>query len=172
MNKLVLAFLVVALGLPSCKREAKNEKTEKTTQSNESTERIAPDFTLDDLKGKRYTLSEQKGKVVVIDFWATWCPPCRVEIPKLISLYNKYKTQGLIILGIGFDKKEKLNKFAKSYKINYPVLIGTPDIVKTYNIQAIPTTYIIDKEGKIASQHVGFKEGMEVEIEKEIKSLL
>jgi len=119
---------------------------------------IAPDFTLQDISGKEVSLSDFKGKVIILNFWATWCPPCRKEIPVFIELYKKYKDEGLVIIGISLDREgEKvLIPFVKKFGINYPVLIGTKKVVDAYGgIRGIPTTFIIDKKGKIRKKHIG-----------------
>ncbi len=130
------------------------------------------DFSLIDLDGVERTLSEQKGKVVLVDFWATWCPPCRVEIPYLIKIYDTYKDQGLIVWGIGLDEEGKLRTFAEEHEINYPILVGNQTVSQKYNVQGIPTTILFNKKGTIAFRHVGFSPDLEKEFEKEIEQLL
>lgn len=127
---------------------------------------------LKDLEGNEYTLSGQKGKVVIIDFWATWCRPCLQSIPIFISLYDKYKDQGLLVLGVGLDKEESLRRFAKQYNISYPILVGNQEVARKYGVQAIPTTCIIDKNGNLADKHVGLIPGMQEALEEKIESLL
>lgn len=120
----------------------------------------APDFKLKDLNGKDVSLSAYKGKVVIIDFWATWCPPCRKGIPELIEIQQQYGTDKLAILGISVDQADAsvVKDFAKSYKINYPVLFYTPEVVSAYGgIEGIPTSFIIDKEGKVRGSVVGYQ---------------
>jgi len=156
--------------------ERREEETVENTISKDihkesKPERVpALDFTLPDLKGKNHTLSNYKGKVVLVDFWATWCGPCRVEIPGFVSLYKKYRKKGLVILGVGLDRRDALEKFAKKYKMNYPVLIGTKDIGDAYGIRAIPTTLLLDKENRIAYYHIGVTPMSQ--FEEEIKKLL
>ena len=123
---------------------------------------VAPDFSLTDLNGDPYTLSELRGKVVLVNFWATWCGPCRYEIPDLSRLYDAYQDSGLIVLGISLDdaKTELVKKFAVNYKITYPVLHGPfKDLLKITQIyggvNAIPTTFIIDREGNIVKKYLG-----------------
>ncbi len=132
----------------------------------------APDFTLKGVDGNDLTLSSLKGKVVIIDFWATWCPPCREEIPGFIELYKKYKDQGLEIIGISVDKDEnKLKKFVADNGVNYPIVSFTKDVTEAYGgIQSIPTTFILDHQLNIVGKHVGFVET--AAFEKEIEPLL
>lgn len=130
------------------------------------------DFTLPDLDGNDVRLSSLKGNVVLVDFWATWCPPCKVEIPHLITLYETYKEKGLIVLGVGLDDEQKLKDFAEEHHITYPILIGTKDLAQKYRITGIPTTYLIDKKGKIGFKQIGFREGLEKDMERKINILL
>lgn len=166
-RKLILFLLIILSGCGQSK--PKEEHTAKTT---DNTRANPTDFTLSDMSGQAYTLSAQKGKVVLVDFWATWCPPCRMEIPELIKLYNKYNPQGLIMLGIGLDKENSLKSFAQQNGIPYPILLGNDIVAKAYNVQGIPTTYLIDKEGKIAFLHVGLEPGIGETLDKEIVTLL
>ena len=118
---------------------------------------VAPDFTLPAQDGKKISLSDYKGKVIIINFWSTWCPPCRKEIPDFIKLYNKYKDKGFIILGISSEDKARLKDFVQSNGINYPILIGDNSVAEAYGgIQYIPTTFIIDRKGKISKKFIGF----------------
>jgi len=117
----------------------------------------APDFTLDGPAGKKVSLSDYKGKVVIVDFWATWCPPCRKGIPDLVDLQTQFGNK-LAVIGISVDTdtRNQVASFAKSNNINYPVLFASPDVVQAYgNIESIPTTFIIDKNGNIVNQFVG-----------------
>ena len=118
----------------------------------------APDFSLKSVDGKTVKLSDYKGKVVIIDFWATWCPPCRKGIPDLISIQNEFKDK-VVIIGISLDREKTIKDvpgFVKSYGINYPVVYGDDKVVTDYGgIQSIPTAFAIDKNGNIADSHVG-----------------
>jgi thiol-disulfide isomerase/thioredoxin len=135
---------------------------------NTKTVTIKP-INLSELKGK---ISSNEKSVLIVDFWATWCPPCRKEIPGFINLYNKYKDKGLEIIGVSLDQggMPVLQPFVKRFGINYPIFLGNPEISSVYEISGIPTTLIIDKNGKTKSRHVGYVS--EAEFEREILALL
>jgi len=116
----------------------------------------ASDFTLPSLAGENITLSNLKGKVVLVDFWATWCPPCKNAIPHLIDLYEKFKDQGFVVLGISPEDEKSLEKFRDDYKITYPILLGTQEVAQAYGVQAIPKSIFIDKKGIVRKIQVGF----------------
>jgi len=122
---------------------------------------LAPDFELPTSDGKKLKFSSLKGKVVLVDFWATWCPPCRKGIPDLVELKKKYGKKGFEIVGISLDgpqTKREVVPFIKEYGINYPVVYGNEAVTISYGgVQSIPTAFIIDKEGKIVASHVGLK---------------
>lgn len=140
--------------------------------------RKAPDFTLADLNGNTFKLSSnfvKPGKIVVLDIWATWCPPCKREIPVLIDLNTRYKPKGVVFVGVALDQsKATVAKFAKDQGITY-TLLHDPQGEKTgplYNVKPIPETYIIDKKGVIRYVHVGFGPDDAKKMENEIKALL
>lgn len=130
------------------------------------------DFTLPALDGREVKLSDYKGQVVIIDFWATWCPPCRNSIPTFIRLYDKYHDQGLEILGVGLDDEAALLKYANEAKIPYPVLVGNNEIGKAYGVTGIPKTIFIDKKGKIRKTQVGFAPELEAQFDILVDSLV
>lgn len=120
----------------------------------------APDFTFRDIKGMPFRLSDLKGKVVLLDFWATWCPFCRESIPVLKSLYDEHKDKGLEVVGIAleYDGGKALKRFAKEKKINYTILIGSEELAKEYSAYGVPTRFIINREGKIVEKFIGFQD--------------
>ncbi len=134
---------------------------------------MAPDFELPDLNGKNIKLSDFRGKVVFLNFWATWCPPCKREIPGFINLVNKYGKDGFIVLGVAVDPREfdKVKPFAEKVGINYPVVYDKKGVSQLYGgIRSIPTTFVINREGKVVGQIVGSRP--EQTFEGIIKSLL
>ncbi|MFB3814781.1 MAG: TlpA disulfide reductase family protein [Terriglobales bacterium] len=119
---------------------------------------IAPNFLLPDLQGDTVELSRFHGKAVVLNFWATWCGPCREETPVLVELQKKYGANGLQVIGIALDDSGKgaIAEFAKQLNVNYPVLIGTEDVASAYGgILSLPTTFIIGRDGKVLEQIFG-----------------
>jgi len=119
----------------------------------------APAFELTDLTGQKVSSATYAGKVVILDFWATWCPPCREEVPHFVELQKKYADQGLVIVGLSLDAggAGDVAPFAKEHNINYPMLIGADDVAKAYGgINSIPTTFVIDRQGKVVQRFVGF----------------
>lgn len=118
----------------------------------------APAFTLKSLDGKTLALAELKGKVVVVNFWATWCPPCRAEIPDFVEFYSQNKAKGLEIVGVSVDEMtpQQLRPFVDQNKMSYPIALVTDKILKDYGpIRAIPTTFVIDKKGIIRHAEEG-----------------
>jgi len=118
----------------------------------------APGFSLKDLGGKAITLESLKGRIIVLNFWATWCPPCRAEIPDFVAFYAANKDKGLEIVGVTVDTipASQVLAFARQNKMSYPVAMSTEKILGSYGpIDAIPTTFIIDKTGRIRHTQVG-----------------
>lgn len=119
---------------------------------------MAPDFTLEGLRGEKVGLSEKRGKVVLLNFWATWCPPCRREIPSMVELYKKRKDNGLEMLGVNLDKIDRsgVEKFSREYGIDFPILLDpSGKVAALYGIVALPTTLLLDRKGKIRARVTG-----------------
>lgn len=134
----------------------------------------APDFTLKTLDGRNMKLSELAGNVVMINFWASWCAPCRVEMPKLNDLYNKYKDLGFVLLAVNVEEQEQPPRnFLKKRPVDFPVLLDKRnDVSKQYHVVAMPTTVLVDRSGNMRYIHQGYKEGDEKKYKKVIKKLL
>ncbi len=168
MNKKILTLVIILvllvllfIFLEKSSNKSSNEvpQQEQKTETNEDVSTTgAYDFNLSDINGKKVRLSDFKGKVVILDFWATWCPPCKMEIPSFIELYKQYKNDGLVVIGVAIDNEIKVKNFVKEYKVNYPILIADETtIIKYGGIRGIPTTFIIDKNGNIKNQYVGYR---------------
>jgi thiol-disulfide isomerase/thioredoxin len=156
LGLVALLLIVVGIGYSylSADREAIATRMVKQEKQNDSDQEyvLAPDFTLKDLEGNTVKLSDFRGKVVVLDFWATWCPPCRKGIPEFVELQEEYGQDKLVVLGINMDQGDLsvVPKFAEEYKINYAILYFTPQVAAAYGgITGIPTTFILDQEGYV-----------------------
>jgi peroxiredoxin len=133
----------------------------------------ATDWELTDLNGKMIKFSDFRGKGLILDFWATWCAPCRIEIPHFVELQKQYGDKGLRVIGISLDEQglEVVKKFVKRFGVNYQIVIGNEKVAEAYGgIGAIPTTFVIDRQGRIVSEHIGYDD--KAAFEKEIQSLL
>jgi thiol-disulfide isomerase/thioredoxin len=127
-------------------------------------------FTVKDLDGKEITSDALRGKVVLVNFWATWCPPCRAEIPDLVRLQEKYKDH-LVVLGISEDEApvETVRAFVAEHKVNYFIAMTTPELSKVFRgIAALPTTFVIDREGMVVQRHVGQLNAAQTELETQV----
>lgn len=132
----------------------------------------APDFTLKDINGKQVSLSEFKGKGVILDFFASWCPPCRQEVPDFVKLQDTYASKGFTVIGVSLVNLKESKDFAQEMGINYPVLIDDGKVSNAYGpVRSIPTTYVIDKDGKVVKMYIGFrpKEVFENDIQELLK---
>ncbi len=162
---LVVGACWVLFSLPGCSLEDQSRESDGLG--------LAPDFALPDVKGKIVRLSDFSGKVVILNFWATWCPPCREEIPHFIELYRKYRSSGFEMVGISMDMvgPEVAKSFIKEFGINYSILMGNEEVTLIYGgIRGIPTTFVIDRQGRIHKKFVGYR-GKET-VEKLLKTLL
>ena len=148
--------------LPCCGREK------------ESSFPLAPDFTLKTLDGREITLSALRGEVILLDFWATWCSPCRESIPHLIRLYKTYQKKGVEVIGINMDKRdmETVRQFAMSMEIPYPVVVSLEKVEKDYGVTSLPSAIIIDKRGRIRGKYRGFTSEIATQMTTTVQELL
>ncbi|MDT8404705.1 TlpA disulfide reductase family protein [Sulfuriflexus sp.] len=168
------AFLLTACGDDKTNTETENVKV-RTVVSTSVIGSQRPGFALPDTSGSEHNIGEWDGKVLVINFWATWCPPCRKEMPAFIELQDKFADQGLQFIGVAIDDADKVKDFMDTYGVNYPMLLGdlaAIEVGKQYGNRfgALPYTVIVDREGKIAFTRRGELEKHEAETE--IKKLL
>ncbi len=151
-----LVVTVAALTLGACSSAPRSVraggiKTEKDRKA-------APDFALKDSTGKTVKLSDFRGKVVLLNFWATWCGPCKMEIPWFMEFEQKHKDQGLVILGVAMDDDgwDVVKPYLERYRVNYRVVMGTPEVADLYGgVESLPTTFLLDREGRVARMHIG-----------------
>ena len=134
----------------------------------------APDFTLKDLNGKTVSLSAFKGKVILLNFWATWCPPCRAEMPSLNKLYNILKPRGLEVVAVSTDRSiSDIKDFIESHRVGFPILFDSErSASKLYRVFSMPTTFLIDRKGVIVEKFYGEYDWTEPETKEKIEKLL
>jgi len=169
------ALLAIALvvGLYFINRYWIAPATQKQGLKAQSQDRpIAPAFSLSDLNGRKIDLADQKGKVVLLDFWATWCGPCRIEIPGFVKLQERYRDQGLVVIGVSLDDSvEPVRDFYREFNMNYAVAMGDQRMTELYGgILGLPTTFLIGRDGRIYAKHIG---ATDISVfEEELKELL
>ena len=134
----------------------------------------ATNFTLKSSTGKNLKLSEYRGQVVMLNFWASWCAPCRQEMPLLEDLYQKYKSLGFVILGVNVEEdSRKAKSLLRNVKVSFPILFDNKNTVsKQYKVAAMPTTVIIDRNGNLRYLHKGYKPGYEKDYQQQVRALL
>jgi cytochrome c biogenesis protein CcmG/thiol:disulfide interchange protein DsbE len=145
------------LGTVACSRQMAQQPGKQAVKDDGS-RKNAPDFALKDANGKVVHLSDYKGKVVLLDFWATWCGPCNIEIPWFEDFERKYKDRGFEVVGVSMDDDgwKAINPFVTQKKINYRILLGDDKTGDAYGgLDALPTTFVLDRQGRIAAVHVG-----------------
>jgi thiol-disulfide isomerase/thioredoxin len=167
----VVLGIVVAVGLFFLNRYWITPAATRATKS-DSNFPAAPQFSLVSLSGEKINLDDYKGKVVLLDFWATWCGPCRIEIPGFVQLQNKYGSQGLAIIGVSMDDgPAPVRQFYAEFHMNYPVAMGSDKLGELYGgVLGLPTSFLIGRDGRIYAKHVGFTDASV--FESEIKELL
>jgi cytochrome c biogenesis protein CcmG, thiol:disulfide interchange protein DsbE len=165
LSALVCAIAVVVLAASCAKEKSPGAIKDKS-----------PDFTLRDTRGNKISLSEFRGRVVLMEFWATWCPPCRESIPDMNELYKKYKDRGLVVLGISLDSdgdvSSTIASFMKEQPVLYPVLLDGSNVSMLYGVNSIPSVFLIDKNGKVVKKFTGFVPGLAEGLSTEIERLL
>jgi peroxiredoxin len=134
----------------------------------------APDFTLKSRSGENIKLSELRGNVVMVNFWASWCGPCRQEMPLLQQLYDRYQGMGFTLLGVNVDEDPAAaQKMLKEIPVNFPILYDSSNKVsKQYQVKAMPSTFMVDRDGNIRYLHKGYKAGYEDDYQQQIRTLL
>ncbi len=145
-RSILITLLITLLAAPGGGQEVKPDNS------------APPRFSLKDLNGRTVSLSDYKGKVVLLNFWATWCPPCRAEIPDLVRLGKEYQSRGLQILGMTYPEYSLrvVRRVARQLKVNYPVLLGSRELAAEYGVEEIlPVTIVIDREGRVRGRILG-----------------
>ncbi|MGZ4789141.1 MAG: peroxiredoxin family protein [Terriglobales bacterium] len=170
---LVVVIVVVVVMVISAAHMNHSRRANGAAVRGDGVGTVAPDFTLTTLDGEQVKLSDYRGKAVLLNFWATWCGPCKVEIPWFMDLERQYGAQGLVVLGVAMDDdgKNSVSKFAKEMKIDYTVLLGNDDVADQYGgVAGLPTTFYLDRNGKIVKKIEGL--AGEGDIEDAIKAAL
>lgn len=168
----LLGAAILCVFLAGCSREASVARASDVKLDKDR--KTAPDFTLKDSSGTTVRLSDYKGKVVLLDFWATWCGPCKIEIPWFMEFEQQYRGRGFAVLGVSMDEGgwDDVKPYIEQRKINYRILMGTDAVGQAYGgVDSLPTTFLIDRSGRIATVHVGLEKGKN-EIRDEIDHLL
>ena len=156
VQRAAAAAAVLAFVLAGCSKLSRSPSD--AAVKSDKDRKPAPSFTLADADGKPVNLAEYRGKVVLLNFWATWCGPCEVEIPWFIEFQRKYKDRDFAVLGVSFDDDgwKSVKPYIATHKINYRIVIGSEKMAQLYGgVDSLPTSFILDRQGRIAAQHVG-----------------
>ena len=165
-----LGALAFSGALTSCSSESSPSNVKLKAEGDRNQ---APDFTLEGADGESITLSDFRGKVVLLNFWATWCTPCRIEIPWFVDMEREFKDEGFAVIGVSMDEDgwDAVKPFMNDLKVNYRMVLGTEELAQLYSgVQALPTSFIIDRDGRIATTHAGIVSRKT--FEEEIRALL
>ncbi|MCX8095175.1 MAG: TlpA family protein disulfide reductase [Caldisericia bacterium] len=175
----ILIILIFFISLSSCSKKVDNSNVSTSNLPNDfivkEKREVAHNFGLSTIDGGYLTLNEFKGKVVLLDFWAEWCGPCKKSTPIIVSLYNKYKDRGFVVIGMNLDDESDFDKvidYIKKSKIEYPITIKGFNIAQKYGVSGIPKFFLIDKEGKIALTITGLSTTLENDLKNSIEFLL
>ena len=166
----VIIALITFLFVAGC-----NSAPESTATSGASTGKVAPDFTLTDMAGNEVSLSQFKGQVVVVNFWATWCPPCREEMPSMERLYREYQDKGLVMLAVNVeaDGRDRVVKFLEKSPHSFPILMDDKNVAtKLFGVFRYPESFLIDRNGLIVEKIIGGRDWMSASILDKVKPLL
>jgi peroxiredoxin len=160
MKSFLLITLTAALALASagCSNAPAETAAAEADLKPSAKRNAAPDFVLTDADGRKVKLSDYKGKVVLLNFWATWCGPCKLEIPWFVEFEKAYRDKGFAVLGVSMDEEgwEIVKPYIQDKQVNYRVMVATEEVAQKYGgVDALPTTFMIDRQGKIASTHIG-----------------
>jgi cytochrome c biogenesis protein CcmG/thiol:disulfide interchange protein DsbE len=175
-SSLVAAVLLVSPNArvlaEQCWRCFAGPRVDATLNSSSAARNLAPNFALVDSRGATLRLSDYTGKVVLLDFWATWCPPCKAEMPWFAEFERRYKDRGLVVVGVSIDEDgwKSVTPFLARNPVNHRIVVGDEEIVKNYAVENVPATFLIDRSGKIAATHVGLTD--RGALENEIRTLL
>jgi thiol-disulfide isomerase/thioredoxin len=168
---LAASVLIAGLCLTGCNNTDQPKYLPKVKQNTDR--KPAPEFALKDVDGRTVSLAEYKGKVVLLNFWATWCGPCKIEIPWFVEFEQKYKDRGFAVLGVALDEEgwEVVKPYLEQAKVNYRVVVGNDSVATLYGgVDSLPTSFVLDQDGRIAATHVGLVS--KSEYENEISQLL
>ncbi len=169
MNKLFYTILILSTAVTffSCSKGEQGAVSEKSA---------APSFVLSDLQKHQVSLENYKNRVVMLEFFASWCPPCQMSAPEIKSVYEKYKDKGFVVLAISIDKGPDaagaVSSFVKEFDLPYPALMDDGKASRQYGVVSIPTSVVIDKQGRIRSRHIGLSPDFSKALSKEIEALL
>jgi peroxiredoxin len=151
IRTIILLLLAAAVAYTLYANFTKDNKQKVTVNS------IAPDFALVDMQGKKHRLSDYRGQGVFLNFWGTWCPPCKKEMPYINNQYNQYKDNGVQVVSVDIQESElAVNQFAERLKLDFPIMIDKDkEVMNTYGIDLLPATFLIDKNGKVVKYYTG-----------------
>jgi peroxiredoxin len=164
MQPIRIVLLTATLAGVLCWTACANRSVKAASVKAEKDRKPAPEFTLKDGNGQTVHLSDYKGKVVLLDFWATWCGPCKIEIPWFMEFEQQLKDRGFAVLGVSMDEDgwNAIKPYVEQLKVNYRILLGNDQVGELYGgVESLPTTFLIDRQGKIASVHIGLSSGKE-----------